>query len=706
MASKGGVIVVVSGEDKTGEVFAAVKKHLDETQAAAKSTSESLGNIGKILQSGLQTAGIAIGIAAIVQGFKSMVTSTMEAGVQLAHLNQQTGISVENLSILKYAAQSTGVDFDTLTRGFKKLAVTAYEADNGNKTAAKGFAQLGISTEQLRAKGDDMYGVLTLIADKFHAMPDGINKSDTAAKIFGARMGSEMIPVLDALGGKMDSVKAEAQALGIVWDEAGIQKMEEMHKTSAKLQGALQGLGLSLISDLATPLETVIVDLTTAITKMQTLMDIGGNIHKAKQGDQAATTMASLPLELRGFSNPDKTMHDAAAQKGALEAQLRAAGLSEAKKAELQKQWHDADLRENAAYFQKSTDQVSAAYTAREKFVKGDPNDHRGRVAFLADDKKTTDNLTNSLAQQAAAMSRLNDAMKTTSKTSSSSGGGGGAHSGSRGGAAGGDGLVVVPWSETALQSQMDAAQHLLDEAQTKRKELFDEAAARAAADGQAAWDKMNATDLSSAGQGLFGPAKLPKATLAPQAADHNAIDGEAEKFAHGVFDPLFDLGEKWDKQWKQIRTNMLKDIGQTAESQLFKGLFGDSTGRGGKGWDGSGGRKGVSGTGGAVGAGLSSLEGLFHKKSSPVSNGTGATGAGTVLSSVASSLQAGKAAGAGAGGVQVIINNTGTPQQVDSTLQSGGGADPEQMVIQIMTKDLNTHGPMSQGILGLLSMA
>jgi DNA-binding Xre family transcriptional regulator len=218
MAGKGGVTVVVVGEDKTGEVFKQIQKHMDETKAKAKETSESLGQIGEVLRVGLAAAGIAIGVAEVVRGFKEMVNSTMEAGVQLGHLSQQTGISVANLSILKYAAQATGVDFDVLTRGFKKLAVTTIEADSGNKNAAKGFAMVGISVEQLRSKGDDMQGVLSMLADKFHAMPDGMVKSDAAAKIFGARMGSEMIPILDALGGKMDELKAEAQALGVVWD--------------------------------------------------------------------------------------------------------------------------------------------------------------------------------------------------------------------------------------------------------------------------------------------------------------------------------------------------------------------------------------------------------------------------------------------------------------------------------------------------------
>jgi len=214
--------------------------------------------------------------------------------------------------------------------------------------------------------------------------------------------------------------------------------------------------------------------------------------------------------------------------------------------------------------------------------------------------------------------------------------------------------------------------------------------------------------DMSGLDQGLppnlFPAAKMPNVTLAK---DYSSINNEAEKFAHGLFDPLFNLGEKWNQQWKQIRANMLRDLGQAAESQLFGALFGDPSGRGGKGWDGSGSHGPGTGHGGLVSEGIgkagSLLSGLFGgKKSSPVSNGTGTAGAGTVLSSVAGALQVGKGSGSGTGGVQVILNNMGTPQTVDSTQQSGGSA--EAMILQVILKDQQTNGAITQGFSSLFS--
>ncbi len=209
--------------------------------------------------------------------------------------------------------------------------------------------------------------------------------------------------------------------------------------------------------------------------------------------------------------------------------------------------------------------------------------------------------------------------------------------------------------------------------------------------------DKMAMPD------GIFPKNKLPSVVLAK---DYTAVTGEAEKLAHGVFDPLFNMGEKWSQQMKQIRANILQDLGQMMESQLFGAMFGDPEGRGGKGWNGASFKGDTSNPGagrnGLASEALGGLLGLFHRKSGPVSNGTGNAGAGTVLSSVAGALQVGKGGGSGSGGVQVILNNMGTPQTVESTQQSGASA--EGMILQVVLKDQQTNGAITQGFAGLFS--
>jgi hypothetical protein len=248
------VVVVVAGEDKTGEVFNAVKKHLDDTKAKARETSDSLGAIGQSLMHGLQAAGIAVGVREIVDGFKRMIDSSVELGMELGHLSQQTGISVQNLSVMKYMSDVTGVSFETLSKGFKKMSTDIFEWQHGEKMAGRAFEDLGISLKDVQAKGQDMYGIMSMIADKFKTMPDGPQKLAISTQLFG-RAGQQLIPVLNQGSSAVEEFRGKAEALGLVLDEDGVKKMEALHASAAELKGSFEGLGLSITSSLAPSLE-------------------------------------------------------------------------------------------------------------------------------------------------------------------------------------------------------------------------------------------------------------------------------------------------------------------------------------------------------------------------------------------------------------------------------------------------------------------
>jgi hypothetical protein len=348
-----GITIQIMGDGAgAAEALRIIEERMQQTETKGAQMSEVLAEAGERVRGAFEMVGIGIGLTEIADRMKEMTAATMEAAVQLGHLSQQTGISVENLSSLKFAAQETGVDFDVLTRGFKKLAVSVYEADGGNAKAAKGFQQLGISTADLKAKGNDMYAVMDLIAQKFSQMPEGIAKSDTAAKIFGARMGAEMIPALNALGGQMDELQAKARALGVVWDEDGIKQMEEMHKQITDLKTSYQGLAMTLTAAVAPALERV-------AELMQRAMGISP---ESLQSARAMSAGKSIPDVIAGSGDPAAIAQSAAMHKAALEKQLSDAKLSHEQKAALQKQWHEADLRENQAYFVQLQDQITAAH--------------------------------------------------------------------------------------------------------------------------------------------------------------------------------------------------------------------------------------------------------------------------------------------------------------------------------------------------------
>ena len=677
MGSKSsGVIVVVSGEDKTGEVFNAIKKHMEETEEKAKETSTSLGSIGEALQSGLATAGIAIGVREIVGGFKEMIQSTMEAGVEIGRLREETGISAENLSELRYVAASTGTTFEALTKGFKNISTAVHEAEQGNPKATKAFAELGISVDDLRAKGDDMLGVLRMVADRFRDLPAGIDKNALATELF-KKSGQDLIPVLDSLSGSLEEAKSHAA----IFTDEDIQKMKDMHESVNDLSAEWQKFELLITSKIAPGLSDFFKELSSGHATRDALSAFMGAWNPLLYTLPDAPTYKPKPP---GLPPPDapKPKPDGPDPKDIAKQQRAAAEIARAQ------EQLDNTLRTLADAGAKLDETRARVHFQTMLSILEDM--HKQGLVSEADYLNEKDKLqkagydaerTKLLSERRALTDQMNTLASGDAKT--------------------GKDRIETESKINALQAknlEIESQLVVLDSKRANSARQIEEAYAALMA---------KPIDMSGLDQGLptgiFPAAKMPNVTLAK---DYSQINNEAEKFAHGLFDPLFNLGEKWNQQWKQIRANMLKDLGQAAESQLFGELFGDPSGRGGRGWDGSGSHGSGTGHNGLVSEGIgkagSLLGGLFGKKSSPVSNGTGTAGAGTVLSSVAGALQVGKGAGSGTGGVQVILNNMGTPQTVDSTQQSGGSA--EAMILQVILKDQQTNGAITQGFSSLFS--
>lgn len=189
-----------------------------------------------------------------VVGLVAMAKGAIDAGQEMLHLSEKTGISVEELARFKKAAALANIDIETVAGSVVKLSKQMLEASIGNKASAATFEVLGISVKNangtLRNSGD----VLIDIANKFKAMPDGAEKTALALRFFG-RAGAEMIPLLD-MGG--DAI----QRLGTKMTTAFAEKANQYKQDLSALSGAASVLGIELGSALL-PAITAFTELVT-----------------------------------------------------------------------------------------------------------------------------------------------------------------------------------------------------------------------------------------------------------------------------------------------------------------------------------------------------------------------------------------------------------------------------------------------------------
>ena len=170
--------ILISAVDQTKTAFDSIKRGLGGLTDTAKSVNGVLANLGV----GVSLAGIG-----------AMIKSSIDSADALDEMAQRTGIAVESLSLLVPAAELSAVSTEKFEAGLKKLATGMLEAATGSEASAQNFEALGVAVQNQDGTLRDSEQVLLDLADRFQAMPDGVEKAALAVDIFG-KAGAEMIP--------------------------------------------------------------------------------------------------------------------------------------------------------------------------------------------------------------------------------------------------------------------------------------------------------------------------------------------------------------------------------------------------------------------------------------------------------------------------------------------------------------------------------
>lgn len=223
--------IIITAVDQTRSAFASVKSNLEGLSSAANKINRVLASLGAALSAGALAA---------------FVKSAVNAADELNKLSQRTGIAVETLSLLKPAAQLSGVALQEFTNGLERLSVSMLNAARGSKEQADAFAALGVSVTDASGQLRSTEEVLLDIADAFAAMPDGSAKAALAIKIFG-RSGAELIPFLNQGRAGIRALTDEMQALGAQIGGDTAAQAEAFNDALLKLRVAVNSIGPRII---------------------------------------------------------------------------------------------------------------------------------------------------------------------------------------------------------------------------------------------------------------------------------------------------------------------------------------------------------------------------------------------------------------------------------------------------------------------------
>lgn len=202
-------------------------------------------------------AGVVAGVS-----FANLISGSLTAAARLGDLAKQTGIAVEDLSRLQYAARQNGSDLDTLATGLRQLASNAVDAAGGAEAQAYAFQALGISVEDANGQIRPTNDLLLEIAEKFRGFEDGATKSALAGDLFGKKIGPELIPLLNQGRDGITTLAEEADRLGLTLSGSAAASADQFNAAIDRGKQQVE----SFLANALAPLLPVLTDSINAFT--------------------------------------------------------------------------------------------------------------------------------------------------------------------------------------------------------------------------------------------------------------------------------------------------------------------------------------------------------------------------------------------------------------------------------------------------------
>ena len=177
------------------DIEARYAKFQDALASMEKSSKQTATNISSAFKAvGTTLAGLGVGLSAA--GLVAIVKSSIDAADHMNDLSKKTGVAVETLGGIGFAAKQAGTDLDGVSKGIGKLNLAIADAARGGKESSAAFAALGISVKDANGNVITADKALIQITEKFEKYADGPEKAAIANKFF-SKSYADLIPLLD-----------------------------------------------------------------------------------------------------------------------------------------------------------------------------------------------------------------------------------------------------------------------------------------------------------------------------------------------------------------------------------------------------------------------------------------------------------------------------------------------------------------------------
>lgn len=167
----------------------------DAMQSIERTAKRSATNL-KGAFSSVNTTLAGLGVTVSAGALAAIVKSAIDAADHLNDLSKKTGVAVEVLGGIGFAAAQAGSSLDGVSGALTKLNKSIADAGSGNKEALESFRLLGITVEDGNGKLKTADKILVELAGAYEQFADGPEKAAIAQRQFGKSY-QEVLPLLD-----------------------------------------------------------------------------------------------------------------------------------------------------------------------------------------------------------------------------------------------------------------------------------------------------------------------------------------------------------------------------------------------------------------------------------------------------------------------------------------------------------------------------
>ena len=197
------------------------KKAIDKTKGDVKKLSKDInknftgafkGSFDYLRKQLFSLKGAVAGLFSL-----AVFKRSTEYADQITKIARNADETTENMTALAFAIEQSGGSISNLQRLMPFLSKAIVDASKGIGLAKDSLDAMGVSAQDLVDKG--LLEILFTIAERWDGIGNATRQVEAASALFGARVGSYIIPLLRNQGAELKKLTKEAREYGIVIDE-------------------------------------------------------------------------------------------------------------------------------------------------------------------------------------------------------------------------------------------------------------------------------------------------------------------------------------------------------------------------------------------------------------------------------------------------------------------------------------------------------